>query len=379
MRKLARPEHFASIDKLIEYARSGRFARALRMSFDVLEVLKIDIANRSIEMYREYMRSTAVAYERSHFCNMMRRNSVPVDETRVWWRMEYDALRGRFQSLDEIFSHVFRALVLGGDQPVPKLMHMDEARINGIRREYERLETVGFLFMGFTQFIQAIGRASASATGEPSGQQPEFRTENGRVDFERLGKECLKLVPEGYAINWSDSIGDSAAGDWRMPVGARGEVLVGVLVTQMVGLAGRVLGRKIQPTEVTQLWRAVRTVVQSGSPVRGIVAGRIKTTVEIHLSSLEASSTRFRGDAWEAMPEDAKLTLRRSMLGFLESVLASLAIKVHAIRAHHWLVYKSFYQALVSSSSLLSQPTVSIDKTPSESPASAVAAQPQAL
>ncbi|ORX71591.1 hypothetical protein DL89DRAFT_129130 [Linderina pennispora] len=348
------------------------------MSFDVLEVLKIDIANRSIEMYREYMRSTAVAYERSHFGNMLRRNSVPIDETRAWWKKEYDAARAQFQSLDDIFSHVFRTLVLGGDRPVPKLMHMDEARINGIRREYERLEIVGYLFMGFTQFIQAVGRATASAVG-PSDQQqqPEFRTENGRVDFERLGKECLKLVPECFVVNWSDSIGDSTAGEWRMPGGARGEVRASVLVTQLVSLAGRVLGRKIQPAEVTQLWRAVRSVVQSGSPVRGIVAGRIRSAVEMHLSSLEVNSTRFRGDAWEAMPEDAKLMLRRSMLGFLEPVLSSLAIKVHAIRAHHWLVYKSFYQALISSNSQLVQQTVTVAKAPSAS--SAAVAQSQAL
>ncbi|KAJ2806381.1 cAMP-mediated signaling protein sok1, partial [Coemansia furcata] len=78
--------HDTSISRVLAYVQRGRVVRALRAAFDVLEAIKIDTANGSIEMYREYMRSTAVTFERSHFNLALQRSSFSLADTTEWWR-----------------------------------------------------------------------------------------------------------------------------------------------------------------------------------------------------------------------------------------------------------------------------------------------------
>ncbi|KAJ1731820.1 cAMP-mediated signaling protein sok1 [Coemansia biformis] len=351
----AQPARHATVARLTTYVQRGRLARALRGAFDVLEAIKIDTANASIELYREYMRSTAVAFERSHFNLALRRGTAALSDTTDWWRRVYDDARaqGRHQQgLDAVFFEAGRELVLDDSQPVPSLFRMDEARIMTIRRDAERLAIVGMVFLSFSQFLQLAARAAPRASASR-----DFVNARGRVDHERLAAECLLVVPEGCGVQWTEPlVAARARASPAEPASkgagpaARGDVGFSQLVADLVALAERALGRVLAPSETATLERTLLRAARHECPLREIVEERVGAVIGEHTAALAALNGKARGTECEAMPPSATETLRRSMLLFLAPALAALSTKVHAVVYHHWQVYKAYYATVLSAS-----------------------------
>ncbi|KAJ2803957.1 Protein SOSEKI 1 [Coemansia helicoidea] len=348
----AQPSRHPAVARLATYLQRGRLARALRGAFDVLEAIKIDTANSSIELYREYMRSTAVAFERSHFNLALRRGTVVLNDTTDWWRCAFDDARaqGRHQlGLDAVFLDAARDLVLDDSQPVPSLFRMDEARIMAIRREAERLAILGMVFLSFSQFLQLAAR---TAPGAPSAAR-DFVNARGRLDHERLAAECLLVLPEGCGVQWTESL--IAARSSPKPAAApappaRGDIGFSQLVADLVVLAERALGRVLAPAETAALERTLLRAARHECPLREIVEERVVAVIGEHTSALAALGGKARGTECEAMPASAAEILRRSMLLFLAPALGALSVKIHAVVSHHWQVYKAYYATVLSSS-----------------------------
>ncbi|KAJ1770318.1 cAMP-mediated signaling protein sok1 [Coemansia sp. RSA 1813] len=364
MEQFAQTSRKALVARVLVYVQRGRFVRALRAAFDILECIKIDAANRSIEMYREYMRSTAVAFERSHFNMALRRNTLELNDTTEWWRRALAECKKSGGSLEEMFREAGRELILDDGQATPGLFRMDETRIQIIRKEAERLSIVGMVFLAFVQFVQ-MARRNGSGTGQqqqkPGGGSEFINAANGRIDHERLAAECLQLVPEGCTVKWTESLLASRASPAKA-VGAssarssggttaRGEVGFSHLVSELVFLAERTLVRGLTGAEIAMLERTLLRTARYECPLREVVEERINAAVRLHTDSLTALCGKVQGSEWEAMPQGANDILRKAMLSFLAPALSTLSVKISSVISHHWQVYKTFYIAVSTSAS----------------------------
>ncbi|KAJ2849448.1 cAMP-mediated signaling protein sok1, partial [Coemansia erecta] len=333
--------HSAAIAKIGSYVARGRIVRGLRLAFDVLESIKIDIANASIEMYREYMRATAVAFERSHFGLSVRRGAIAgLSEAREWWNRALNDARGSGSSLDTIFFEVARDLILDDGASVPVLFRMDEARVVSVRRETERLSIAGTVFLSFGQFLQAIGRMRPAQT---QSQTVEFRNAAGKVDYDSLAAECFQLFPESCSVQWTEPL-RPAAGPAVAP--AAGEIPLSRLVADLMRLAERALGRTTLRSEAALLERTLLRAARYECPLREVVEERVGAALRMHTEVLAVQRNKVRGSDCEAMPQSAVETLQRSKLGFLQPAISALSLRIHAVLAHHWLVYKPFYSTV---------------------------------
>ncbi|KAJ2454835.1 cAMP-mediated signaling protein sok1 [Coemansia sp. RSA 2336] len=335
MRSLAQPQRHAAIARLSVYVQRGRLARALRGAFDVLEAIKIDAANSGIELYRDFMRATAVAFERSHFSISARRGSITLSDTTAWWQRAVLDARARglhVHGLDAVFFNVARDLVLDDSQSVPALFRMDDARIQTIRREAERLGVVGMVFLSFSQFLQLLARGNKGT----------------RIDHSNIAAECLQLIPEGCRVHWAESLGS------RKP--PRGDVSFSQLVDGLRALAERILDRVMLPSEVAMLERTLLRAARHECPLREVVEDRVSQALCEQSDSL--SRKRPHG---ETMSAAASEPLRRSMLLFLAPPLAALAQRIHCVLTHHWLVYKPFYTSVSGSKAAKSEPAALAD------------------
>ncbi|KAJ2845726.1 cAMP-mediated signaling protein sok1, partial [Coemansia erecta] len=366
MEQFAQASRKALVARVLLYVQRGRFVRALRAAFDILECIKIDAANRSIEMYREYMRSTAVAFERSHFNMALRRNTIELGDTTEWWRRALAEGKKSGSSLEEMFREAGRELILDDGQATPGLFRMDETRIQIIRKEAERLSIVGMMFLAFVQFLQ-IARRNTSVGQQQQQQQrlggggSEFvNAANGRIDHERLAAECLQLVPEGCSVKWTESLlatraspaKETGASSARSgSAAARGEVGFSHLVSELVFLAERTLSRGLTGAEIAMLERTLLRTARYECPLREVVEERINAAVRLHTDSLTALCGKVQGSEWEAMPQGASDILRKAMLLFLAPALSALSMKISSVVSHHWQVYKSFYVAVSTSAS----------------------------
>ncbi|KAJ2758773.1 cAMP-mediated signaling protein sok1 [Coemansia sp. BCRC 34490] len=368
MEQFAQASRKAVVARVLVYVQRGRFVRALRAAFDILECIKIETANRSIEMYREYMRSTAVAFERSHFSMAIRRNTIELGDTTEWWRRALAECKKSGGSLEEMFREAGRELILDDGQTTPGLFRMDETRIQVIRKEAERLSIVGMVFLAFVQFVQIARRSSAGAGQKMPGGGSEFiNAANGRIDHERLAAECLQLVPEGCSVQWTESLLATRASSVRAggssasrsssssssssSAAARGEIGFSHLVSELVFLSERILMRELTGNEIAMLERTLLRTARYECPLREVVEERVSAAVRLHTDSLTALNGKVQGSEWEAMPQAANDILRKAMLSFLAPALSTLATKINSVVSHHWQVYKSFYVAVSTSAS----------------------------
>lgn len=358
----------AAVDRVVAYFQRGRVSRALRGAFDVLEAIKIDIANGSIEMYREYMRSTAVAFERSHFNTTLRRGSVSLTDTLEWWRRALDTMDTNGVSLGEMFAKAGQELILDDGQSVPGLFRMDGVRIQGIRRDLERLAIVGMVYLSFVQFLQLTSSAVApKGSRTASLATGEFRNANGRLDYDRLAAECLSLVPEGCIVQWTESLTDAAASRTSVMSGNKansGVVSLSHLVTGLLNLSERVHGRPITVQETELLERTLLRSARYECSLREVVEERVASAVRLHTTDLVSLNRQRGGSEWELMPQAAKDILRRSMLLFLAPSLSTLSLKISSVISHHWQVYGSLYSTFLrfgseAGSSARSSPDIS--------------------
>ncbi|KAJ2669044.1 cAMP-mediated signaling protein sok1 [Coemansia sp. RSA 1085] len=330
MRSLAQPQRHAAIARLSLYVQRGRLARALRGAFDVLEAIKIDAANSGIELYRDFMRATAVAFERSHFSISARRGSITLNDTTAWWQRALLDARARglhVHGLDTVFLNVARDLVLDDSQSVPALFRMDDARIQTIRREAERLGVVGMVFLSFSQFLQLLARRGNKGI---------------RIDHSSIAAECLQLIPEGCRVHWAESLGS------RKP--PRGDVSFSQLIDGLRALAERIFDRVMLPSEVAMLERTLLRAARHECPLREVVEDRVSQA----LCEQSDFLSRNRSHS-ETISSAASEPLRRSMLLFLAPPLAALAQRIYCVLAHHWLVYKPFYTSVSGSKSAKSE------------------------
>ncbi|KAJ2844201.1 hypothetical protein IWW36_005276, partial [Coemansia brasiliensis] len=299
--------------------------------------IKIDAANSGIELYRDFMRATAVAFERSHFSIAARRGSITLSDTTAWWQGALLDARARglhVCGLDAVFLNVARDLVLDDSQSVPALFRMDDARIQTIRREAERLGVVGMVFLSFSQFLQLLARSNKD-------------TRPTRIDHSSIAAECLQLIPEGCRVHWAESLGS------RKP--PRGDVSFSQLIDGLRALAERIFGRVMLPDEVAMLERTLLRAARHECPLREVVEDRVSQALCEQADFL----SRSHGSQGESMSSSASEPLRRSMLLFLAPSLATLAQRIHRVLTHHWLVYKPFYTSVSSTKSTQSEPAAS--------------------
>ncbi|KAJ1893922.1 cAMP-mediated signaling protein sok1 [Kickxella alabastrina] len=334
--------HSVAIARISACVARGRMVRGLRLAFDMLEGVKIDIANSSIDMYREYMRATAVAFERSHFALAVRRGAVAgLTASRGWWQRALADARGSGASADAVFFEAARELVLDDGVPLPALFRMDDVRIAAMRREAERLSVAGTIFLSFMQFLQAASRNQSQI----KLQTPEFRTAIGRVDHGLLAAECLSMLPEACTVRWTEPLrANVATPDVSAAVPAvPGEVTLSRLVADLLCLAYRALGRTVLPAEAAILERTLLRAARYECPLREVVEERVNAALRSHTNSLADTRTKAHGTECDSMPQGAMDALQRAQLHFLLPALSALSMRIHAVLAHHWLVYKLFY------------------------------------
>lgn len=73
------------IDEMVQETKRGRVGKGLRMCFEVLELMKLDIANHQLRSARPYLVETAVEFEARWFRDQIVGNKLALDRTTAWF------------------------------------------------------------------------------------------------------------------------------------------------------------------------------------------------------------------------------------------------------------------------------------------------------
>ncbi|CAO1637852.1 unnamed protein product [Parajaminaea phylloscopi] len=119
------------IEKMVESARRGQVGHGLRMCFEILELMKLDIANHQLRSARPYLVETAVEFEARWFRDQIEQGRTQLERSTAWFLQYWSEVTAdapdlaRTARISEAFTRGFTSLVL---DPVPQTASKTTAR-----------------------------------------------------------------------------------------------------------------------------------------------------------------------------------------------------------------------------------------------------------
>ncbi|CAE6445366.1 unnamed protein product [Rhizoctonia solani] len=162
-------------------ARPGGGVRAVRMCFEILELMKLDIANHQLQALRPYLFETAVDFELKTFQERHERGLLTLTTTQEWLRKAYSTFASPPPTM-QLLSHALTSLVFSPPTSVstpppptttplsqrlphiapppgyPETLYLDHARLAGLTADAADLGVLYALLMLFRQLVYSGGR-----------------------------------------------------------------------------------------------------------------------------------------------------------------------------------------------------------------------------
>jgi len=102
LRDHCRPERVAKIDHMVTTVHQGRYAEAFKTAFEVLELMKIDVANfQLVHIFRPLALQCSIKYEWNHFKLQLEAGLIGLSRTASW--LKRGARRNPGRLFDETF------------------------------------------------------------------------------------------------------------------------------------------------------------------------------------------------------------------------------------------------------------------------------------
>ncbi|KAG8733535.1 hypothetical protein FRC11_005457 [Ceratobasidium sp. 423] len=162
-------------------ARPGGGVRAVRMCFEILELMKLDIANHQLQALRPYLFETAVDFELKTFQERHERGLLTLTTTQEWLRKAYSTFSSPPPTM-QLLSHALTSLIFSPPATVstpppptttplsqrlphiapppgyPETLYLDHARLAGLTADAADLGVLYSLLMLFRQLVYSGGR-----------------------------------------------------------------------------------------------------------------------------------------------------------------------------------------------------------------------------
>ncbi|CAE6440130.1 unnamed protein product [Rhizoctonia solani] len=175
------PMRDRAVEMMVAVAgRPGGGVRAVRMCFEILELMKLDIANHQLQALRPYLFETAVDFELKTFQERHERGLLTLTTTQEWLRKAYATFSSPPPTM-QLLSHALTSLIFSPPATVstpppptttplsqrlphiapppgyPETLYLDHARLAGLTADAADLAVLYSLLMLFRQLVYSGG------------------------------------------------------------------------------------------------------------------------------------------------------------------------------------------------------------------------------
>lgn len=139
-----------TIRKLEGASSSLHFTEALRDTFDVLEVMKLDVANHQLRTFRGYLLDSAVEFERNWFQRKYNSGTYSEQNIKAWYLgFTAHSQKGEVHDHRTTFVSAFVSLVdtTSSRCDIPVTFHFDQQRIITLNKDLNELVSLSIILM----------------------------------------------------------------------------------------------------------------------------------------------------------------------------------------------------------------------------------------
>ena len=277
------PRRDALVDRLVDLAREEKYVVMLREFFDVIEIMKLDLANYHMLQLKKLPTAQVIAMEQDFFAKEVKEGRKTVDSTKFWFLGGVGAEAD--SSAYKQFKQATAATFVHADKAFPDNWFLDQARINTLRNDVQNISISASIYAAIKQL-------------------------------------CGKRVCEA---DWGEL-------KERLNVLIRSSTTTMKQVTDAIRI---IISRSEGMTEeqVEKCCESVDKIVRPGSPLFLTINERVMAVIESGLNNLQLD------DAIVQVINDKKLSV-------WQTELLNLLSKLHTMINHHWAVYHPLYEAI---------------------------------
>jgi len=140
------------IDKIEELSKQNKFVETLKLIYEVLELMKLDLANHQLTRIRPYVLTHTVEFEWKFFKDQLDKKNISDINTRNWLQMSLQNQPAN-SSFNDIFYAGFLKLLLTYNQNriIPETFRLDKSRIVTFYNEWQDITILSCLLLIFRQ------------------------------------------------------------------------------------------------------------------------------------------------------------------------------------------------------------------------------------
>jgi hypothetical protein len=149
------PARDCMVDEMVRICQEGNMIASLKLCFEVLERMKLDIANDQLRRLRPYVLENAVQYEWDLFKSELKEGSVSLKNTLRWLRGSIS--KDNTIAMSDRFLAAFVDLVdnLGSAQvlELPETLRLDQGRLVSFHNDWQDITIMACLMMIYKQVV----------------------------------------------------------------------------------------------------------------------------------------------------------------------------------------------------------------------------------
>ncbi|KAL6609114.1 Tcp11-domain-containing protein [Neocallimastix sp. 'constans'] len=140
------------IDKIEELSKQNKFIETLKLIYEVLELMKLDLANHQLTRIRPYVLTHTVEFEWKFFKDQLEKKNISDVYTRNWLQMSLQNQPAN-SSFNSVFYAGFLKLLLTYNQNriIPETFRLDKSRIVTFYNEWQDITILSCLLLIFRQ------------------------------------------------------------------------------------------------------------------------------------------------------------------------------------------------------------------------------------
>jgi hypothetical protein len=160
MKKNCAPKRDFLVDSMVACARIGEVMQGMETCLDLLELMKLDLANYRLDVLRPAVSKTAITTERAYFANLLTTNRLPLSLTEKWLK---SAAKNTSGGEHEVFLEAALCLLVNPfvrDTSVPEAFVLDKRRLLSLHSSFQDMCIVQCMLLIFKQMTgNTIARA----------------------------------------------------------------------------------------------------------------------------------------------------------------------------------------------------------------------------
>ncbi|CAN3360314.1 protein Sok1p [Diutina catenulata] len=302
----------------VEYLVAG-----LRMIFQILEAMKLDVANHQIRILRPVLIGTAVDFEREYFQSLILHNKIYIDDSLNWFYKKFSKKRGGNDLSDAALKPVIISSIIDllscrqMATEFPSTLAFDHTRLVLLRADVRQLVCVQLCVVLYKQLVANAKKPASLVSAS---------------QIQRVQQEILSIVTDDNGnIKWTKNISAISLQLVKNVVAAPRSVASTSLPQNMVDFVYHWLIKHIQPS----------------SPVYGPMESKvfkdlyaeIMLTIDEEAPTMGAATTAANNAASSAATTTTTITTPKADT----SELKNIAQRISTLGKFHWSVFGSNY------------------------------------